>query len=191
MLKKVIVAFCAFLPAACFFGGPPAGLALMTGAHPANPVLVHSLKINGTELGRMEALLAWAWENPKGGNHALLSMPLDPDDRTRLHVSAHWTELSSNSGYTGQITARMDDLTVRKLSRRTGDVIVLFGPGGYLELSTSAPPDASGQYNGRIIATTCASPEPGLPQDHWVWQDAEYLRLKDDPSPLPRTECGG
>lgn len=189
MIKRIVIAFCSFLPTACIFGGPPAGLSLSTGAHPANPVLVHSLTINGVELNRMDSIVAAAWANPKGGGTALLSMPTDPDDKSRLHVAAHWTELSGNKGYTGRITARMSDLTVQKLSRRTGDVIVLFGPDGYLELSTSAPPDANGQYNGRIIATTCASAGPGLPQDHWVWQDAQYLRLKDDPSPLPRTEC--
>jgi hypothetical protein len=71
-------------------------------------------------------------------------------------------------------------------------VIVLFGPGGYLELSTSAQPDVTGQYNGRIVATTCASQtDAGLEPDHWAWQDEKYTIVRDDPTPAPETGCAG
>lgn len=189
MIKRIIFSLFAVLPAACFFVGPLSGLALSTGAHPANPVLVHSLTINGVELNRTDSIVAAAWANPKGGGTALLSMPTDPGDRSRLHVTARWTELSGNTSYAGQIAARMSDLTVRNLSRRTGDVIVLFGPDGYLELSSSAPPDSSGQYNGRIVSTACARSGPGLPADHWVWSDAQYLSLMEQEVPAPGPVC--
>ena len=188
MFRRLFIAVCFLLPAACIFAGPPPGLALSTGAHPTHPIMLQSLTINGVELNRMEMILAGAWADPKGENTSLLSMPIDPDDSGRLHLTARWIDLTGNIGYSGQMTAAMSDLTVQNLSRRTGDVIVLFGPDGYLELSTSAPPDANGQYNGRIITTTCAVPGAGLPQDNWVWQ-----RLRDYPlgygGPAPDMGC--
>jgi len=188
MFRRLFISGYFLLLAACNFTGPPPGLALSTGAHPAHPVLLRSLTINGAELNRMERVLAGAWADPKGENTSLLSMPVDPDDSGRLHLTARWTDLTGNIGYSGQITAAMSDLTVQNLSRRTGDVIVLFGPDGYLELSTSASPDANGQHNGRIITTTCAALGAGLPQDHWIWQD-----LRDSPlghgGPAPDMGC--
>jgi hypothetical protein len=167
------------LVAAYMFGQPPRGLALSTGAHPDHPVLVESLVLNGAELNRMENLLASGWANPKGAGHALLSMPIDSGDRRGLTLTARWTDLSTNIGYSGQIIARMSELTTTTASRRIGDVIVLFGPDGYLELATSAPPDETGQYNGRIITTTCGTAAGGLPASHWIWDNGRYLNLRD------------
>jgi|GEM_PF-1875217 len=161
------------------FGRPPQGLALSTGAHPDHPVLVESLLLNGAELNRMEDLLASGWTDPKGQGMALLSMPVNSHDPRGLTLTARWTDLSTNIGYAGQITTRMSELTTTTASRRTGDVIVLFGPNGYLELATSAPPDATGQYNGRIIATTCGDAGRGFPASHWIWDNGRYLRLRD------------
>ena len=189
MLHKLFLTALLLLPAGCVFGGPPKGLALSTGAHPDHPVLVQSLTINGAELNRMESLKLSGWSGPKGAGHALLSMPVDAGDRSRLHLTAQWTDLAGNIGYSGQITAKMSDLTVVKLSDRTGEVIVLFGPDGYLELATAAPPDASGQYNGRIIATVCATAGPGLPADHWIWENGRYQGLDPVPAQAPDMGC--
>lgn len=190
MFRKLLIALCSFLPAACFFGGPPSGLALQTGAHPSTPVLVQVLAINGRNLQNMEDVVTGGWANPKGDGMALLSMPLDENDKSRLHIAARWVDLGQNVTYTAEILAQMSDLTVERKARPTGHVIVLFGPGGYLELATSAPPDASGQYNGRIIATTCGTRDTdALPDDHWVWQDERFIQVKDDPTPAPNTGC--
>mgnify|MGYP001773784769 CR=1 FL=1 len=91
-------------------------------------------------------------------------------------LSARWTDLRENVGYRGQIEVPLSELAVRELSRPTADVIVLFGPDGYLELSTSAEPDAAGQYNGRVVATACADPGPGLAAGHWAWSEARLDR---------------
>lgn len=187
--ERILAVFAFMLPAACLSGGAPEGLALSTGAHPDHPVLVQSLLINGSETNRMETLSTGAWSDPKGEGMALLSMPVDPSDADRLHITAQWTDLVGNIGYSGQITASMDDLTITTTARRTGEIIILFGPDGYLELSTSAPADATGQYNGRIIATTCATAGPGLAQDHWIWENARYLDLRPDPAQAPATGC--
>ena len=189
MLKKLLTALCCLLPAACLFTGPPEGLALSTGSHPSHPVLLQSLTINGVELNRIERVVDGAWADPKGENTALVSMPLDPDNKDMLQMNAEWTDLIGNVGYIGQITASMSDLTVQNLSRRTGDVIVLFGPNGYLELSTSAEPDANGQHNGRIVAIACATAGPGLPQDHWIWQDLRDQPPRGDTDPAPDMGC--
>ncbi len=191
MLRKFFLTVLLLLPAGCLFGAPPETLGLSTGAHPDHPVLVQSLMINGTELNRMESMVYSGWSGPKGDGHALLSMPVDAADQSRLQVTAEWIDLAGNVGYSGQITAKMSDLTVVKLSRRTGEVIVLFGPDGYLELATSAPPDTvSGQYDGRIIATTCGTAGPGLPSDYWIWENGRYLGLGNVPAQAPDMGCG-
>ena len=181
------------LVVAILFGRPPQGLALSTGAHSDHPVLLESLTLNGAELNRMEGIVAGAWADPKGGRHALLSMPIDSSNRTGLTLTARWTDLTDNIGYTGQIVARMSDLTMTTTSGRTGEVIVLIGPDGYLELATSAQPDARGHYNGRIIATTCGEAGPGLPALHWVWDNQRFLQLQDNISETGAsdvTHCG-
>lgn len=190
MFRKLLIFICAFLPAACVFNGPPKGLLLETGSHPSTPVLVQEILINGASVQRGEALQASGWADPKGSTASSLSMPIDAADKSRLHLSAQWVDLGQNTTFRGAIAARMSDLDVLTGGTPTGRVIVLFGPDGYLELATSAPPDATGQYNGRIIATTCAEAGPGLAADHRIWQDARYLRLKDDPTPAPDMGCG-
>lgn len=176
------------------FTGVPPELLLSTGAHPSHPVLLQSLTINGVELNRMERIADGAWSDPKGESDASLSMPIDRKNRTNLLVTARWIDLVDNMSYSGEIHAHMSDLTVQNLSRRTGTIIVLFGPDGYLELSTSDVPDATGQYNGRIIATTCATAGEGLSTDHWVLRD-NYLseRIKNWSNigsvPVPVTVC--
>lgn len=152
-------------------------------------MLIQSLTINGVDFNRMETLCGSGWSDPKGQSNALLTMPHDSENRGRFYLTAQWTELKSNVGYTGVIEARMSDLSVQQLSRPFGDVIVLFGPDGYLELSTSAPPDETGQYNGRIIATTCATSGPGLPHDHWVWENSRAQSMLEDETPVPDMGC--
>lgn len=174
ILASCILVF-ALVLGAVVFNRPPQGLALSTGAHADHPVLLHSLTINGTELNPTERFVAGGWADPKGTNHALLSMPVDDADRAGLTLTARWTDLTENVGYTGQIVTRMSDLTIVTTSRRTGEVIVLFGPDGYLELATSTDPDVVGWFNGRIIATACTQAGGGLPDTHWIWENGLYL----------------
>jgi len=169
--KTGAAAFLLLLAAACLPDRAPSGLALMT--------VRSSCKASGSTPSISaggERLVRSGWADPKGGSAALLSLPENTGSPAVFWLSARWTDLRENVGYRGQIEVPLSELAVRELSRPTADVIVLFGPDGYLELSTSAEPDAAGQYNGRVVATACADPGPGLAAGHWAWSEARLDR---------------
>ncbi len=176
-----------FALSACLFEREPERMVVQFGAHTSTPVFVSELVINGTVDAVLQDKLHGAgWADPKGGSNYDLEWPKSETDGT-LVVEAIWTDLDNDTGWRGQLQAKTAELSLRDGIGRRASIILIFGPNGYFELATQAPPDATGQYNGKIVATSCAAQDNSviIPDDHWLWNTSwlDSLRYRNDPEP--------
>ncbi|RLJ36316.1 hypothetical protein BCF46_3784 [Litoreibacter meonggei] len=165
VLLRISQSACAALliaPAALAMGmlgnAVPTGMVLTDASHITNPIIVQSLEINGRAYGAPPYLASTDWENPRGGNRTLTDLAAPTQDGAALVVRADWVEAYTDRAYSAEIVVPDGRLRVEDRTGPTALVTVVFGWNGHLAISTDTGPDAaSGEYNGTIVAETCAA----------------------------------
>ena len=136
-------------------------------SHPATPVMVDGLTVNGVSMGRFPVLASTRWMNPRGGTATLTRMPWDGEDDLFVDVEARWTEIATGRAFRAEVSVPWEALSVEDLVAPTARLTFVYGRNGEFWLYTANPDDeGTGQINGRQVARVCGTRTPNRDQNY-------------------------